>query len=639
MKFLKLLVMIALLGFVGMLWWSSTIVEEEVKELKKEIARLRVTGSVQRPAKIVSRSWDLSLPNLLQEDPFYRTTLPKILGPDFVPHGTLRVGTIAKPHNLHPMAGWKEINEAWQACTTYMGRSLVGSYDQYSSGVALRVEERNPGEYWLFLRTDLDWAPLDPKHFPEELNLSTTFFEPHPVTAHDVKFWFDAMMNPFNGLGGAVGMRTYYSDVEEVRIIDDYTLVVRWKADPDPKYISRQLTMTMKPLARFVYNSFPDGSPISEGEIRQDSVWAQNFADHWAKNIIVSCGPWIFDRWHDGVLKLKRNPNYFEPLAALTEYRTTYFFEIPDTAWQAFKADKIDLFDMTRAPEKRAELSDFLNSPQGRGVQQLPYLERAYAYIGWNLNNPLFQDRRVRQALTLAVDRTRLIEQNLNARGLVAKSAFFPKASYANQELEPYPYDLRRARALLEEAGWHRSASGLLEKDGKSFSFQLYYLVKNPFGRLNADFISTSLRQLGIDCRPLGLDIADISLAFEGKEFDAIQMAWRLGAPPPDPYQLWHSSGADQKGSSNFIGFQNFEVDQIIEALRYEYDLQVRNQLYHRFEEILHDESPYTFLYVPMADLLYRSRVQNVFIPVDRPDLTPNADVSEPNISLFYLDG
>ena len=114
-------------------------------------------------------------------------------------------------------------------------------------------------------------------------------------------------------------------------------------------------------------------------------------------------------------------------------------------------------------------------------------------------------------------------------------------------------------------------------------------------------------------------------------------MAWGLASPPEDPRQLWYSGEAKEKGSSNLVGFANAEADKIINELEYEYDEARRIELYHRFSRIIHEEAPYTFLYIPKASLLYRDYVKNVFIPRDRQDLIPGADVAEPTSSIFWI--
>src|SRR5262249_49083295 len=138
-------------------------------------------------------------------------------------------------------------------------------------------------------------------------------------------------------------------------------------------------------------------------------------------------------------------------------------------------------------------------------------------------------------------------------------------------------------------------------------------------------------------CELSGVDITDLSRQFDDKSFDAIFMGWRLGGPPEDPRQIWHSSGAKEKGSSNAIGFSNPEIDKLIDQLNYEYDKTKRIELYHQFHHIIHAEAPYTFLYTPKVRLLYREYVQNIFIPRERQDLIPGANMPEPFLHAIWL--
>ena len=323
------------------------------------------------------------------------------------------------------------------------------------------------------------------------------------------------------------------------------------------------------------------------------------------------------------------------------------FRDSPDAIWQDFKRGSLDLFNVP--PNLLSELDQFLESgpyqkqsKQGAGVNRLDYLARSYQYIGWNEANPLFSNPKIRRALTLAIDRERIIRQNLNGKGMQTTGTFFPFSPSYDKNLKPYPFDPSLARRLLEEEGWYDSTGdGIADKliDGKRvpFRFTLTYYVKSPTIKAICDYIATALKEIGIDCRPNGVDVADLSSIFEDKSFDAVLLGWALGTPPEDPKQLWYSVGANDKGSSNAIGFANAEVDRIIEQLEYEYDLQKRIELYHRFCAIIYEEAPYTFLYTPKVTLCYRDYLQNVFIPADRQDLIPGANVGEPASSIFWI--
>ena len=83
----------------------------------------------------------------------------------------------------------------------------------------------------MHFRSGAFWQPLDPDFFPPDVKLAPHFLQKHPLTAHDFKYNFDVIINPWVQEPGAMAMRTLYEDIE-VRIVDDLTFVVRWKVDP-----------------------------------------------------------------------------------------------------------------------------------------------------------------------------------------------------------------------------------------------------------------------------------------------------------------------------------------------------------------------------------------------------------------------
>jgi len=536
-----------------------------------------------------------------------------------------------------------------------------GRYETFGPALAIKMEERPTGEsqkkeYWLHLRDDVFWQPLKASFFSNDLNLAPQFFEKTQVTAHDIVFYFNASMNPYVGEPGAASFRSYYSGIEEIKAIDDFTLVVRWKTEDalhnQIKYSAKGLTGALTPLPRFVYQYFSDGRKIIEDDsdpslYRTSALWAGNFSRHWAINIIVSCGPWSFNGMTEREIVFVRNEDYFNSLEALAQKRIISFKETPDALWQLFKSNKIDTYLLQ--PEQRTEFSRFQNSKAyldqktaGDEIRQIDYVDRMYTYIGWNNAKPWFNSKKIRQAMTMAIDRKRIIEQNLNGMGIEITCPFSPESPSYDSSIEPWPFDPEKAKRYLAEEGWYDSTgSGVISKviNGRKldFRFTLTYYVKNSLTKAISEYIATALKEISIECNLNGVDIADLSKIFSDKSFDAVSLGWALGTPPEDPKQLWYSAGAKEAGSSNAISFQNKEADQIIEALEYEYDKDKRIALYHRFDAIIHDEAPYTFLYAPKSTLLYRDYVKNVFIPSERQDLIPGANVAVPESSIFWL--
>ncbi len=646
------------------IWQGVWQNKEQLQQLAKGEGVSILPTSTAKPSFAASTSTerphiDPNSPNLLTPDPYYESVLPTILPKGFKPHGEVRIAALGRPQDLHPFSNWAQVSSYYGMCVPSLSTDHVGRYGVMGPQLAEKIEERtneegNP-EFWIHLREGVYWEPLSPAQFPASVKLAPMFQERHPVTAWDFKFYLDVLFNPYNQESKAASLRTYYNDLESVEVIDDLTFVVRWKAKPiafeegqEPqlrvKFEAKELTCSLKPLPRFVYQYFADGSKIvaddSDPETyRKHSVWAQNFAEHWAKNVVVSCGPWIFEKMSDEEIRFRRNPNYFNQNEVLKLVYVQKFKDSPEAIWQAFKGGEFDYISLN--PSLDPEWEKFRMTTRAKEIEEIEFVSRIYAYIGWNQNRMLFKDQKVRQALTMAIDRSRIIEYNLNGKGIELTGSFFPFSPSYDSSIEPHPFDPRKAKRLLESAGWYDwNGDGILEKkvDGKlvPFRFTLTYPVKNTSAKPIVEYIAKAYKEVGIDCRINGVELADISNAFDEKDFDAIYLGWSLGKPPENPRQLWHSSGAEEKGSSNFISFAHPEADQIIERLEYEYDEEMRTKLYHRFHRILHEEAPYVFLYTPKATLLYRDYVKNVFIPTERKNWIPDANVSEPDMAFTW---
>lgn len=684
---LRFVFSLGLFACMGMLYWSSLLIEGDMRQiqddlgnLKKEVSSLQSlkfnpntsqtkTSALNIPLSEQMKNRphiDPKLPNLLEEDPFYVKTLPELLGENFYIHGTFQSAAYAKPKNLQPFSGLAQ-EEGWsRSCNVTVANNKFGIYDTLSPDMAIKMEERvgedGSPEYWIHLRDGVYWTPLRQELFTNDVKIAPIFSEMHKVTAHDFKFNLDVIKNPFVQLAGAIATRVYIDDIEELKVIDDLTFSVRWKTKeitlPDGKkvkrikYIAKSWTGALSPLPRFVFQYFADGKKIIEDDsdpntYRTSSVWAQNFMRHFAFTVIVGCGRWNFDGMTERQLKFARNSAFYDPLATLAEASIISFKENPDSIWQDFKANKIDSIDLR--PNQISELEQFLQSDsyktqekEGYAVKRLDYLSRIFTYVGWNEIRPFFQSAKVRRALTMAINRERIVDSILNGMGVVVTGPSFIKSKSYDQSIKSWPYDPLAAKRLMEEEGWFDSTgSGIIDKeiDGKKvpFRFTLTYYVKNPTSEAICSYISTALKEVGIDCHLNGLDIADLTNSIDDKSFDALLLAWVQGAPPEEPRQIWHSSSAKEKGSSNTIGFSNPEVDRIIELLDFEFNPEVRQKLYHQFHRILHEEQPYTFLYTPKTAFLYRETLQNVFIPAERQDLVPGADVESPQPQIFWL--
>ncbi|MGE4554244.1 MAG: peptide-binding protein, partial [Desulfovibrionaceae bacterium] len=347
----------------------------------------------------------------------------------------------------------------------------------------------------------------------------------------------------------------------------------------------------------------------------------------------ISSGPYLLKQWVPGShIVLAANPDYFEGRPYIDEivYRI-----IPDQATQflELQAGNLDYMDLSPL--------DAVYKVRGawwaERFRQYRYPAFSYAYLGWNLDKPLFRDVRVRQALTLAIDRQEIIQGVLLGLGRTTIGPIKPGTWAYADDIAPWPFDPERAKALLAEAGWTDSDhDGWLDKDGKPFVFTILTNQGNSQRIRAAVIIQYRLAQIGVRVSVRTVEWAAFIQEFINPgRFDAVLLAWTMPLDP-DPYDVWHSVKAEP-GGLNFVHYKNAELDGLLTAARATLDRGRRRTLYHRVQEILHRDQPYCFLYVPMALPIVAARVQGIepapagigynmnqwWIPTDRQDREP----------------
>ena len=256
------------------------------------------------------------------------------------------------------------------------------------------------------------------------------------------------------------------------------------------------------------------------------------------------------------------------------------------------KAKGVDVAGLTALQYKRqTEYPAF-----EKAYNKYRYPGAGYTYFGFNLKDPRFADRRVRLAFAHAINKQGLLDGVVLGLGRPATGSFRPGTWADNPAVKGIPYDLQRAQALLAEAGWKRTNGGLLEKDGKPFTFELLTNQGNDERKKIAEIIQASLRELGVTVEIRILEwAAFLKEHIKKRQFDAIVLGWGTGADP-DQYVVWHSSqmGPDDL---NHISYSNPEVDALLEAGRSSCHQAERVRFYHRLHQALADDQPVIFLY------------------------------------------
>jgi peptide/nickel transport system substrate-binding protein len=470
---------------------------------------------------------------------------------DYDPNGRLVLSLGGEVSVMNPILSTDTASSAIEG-VIFSGLVKVDKNLDFVPDLAKSWKVSKSGLVWTFnLRKDVYWH--DGRKF----------------TADDVKFTFDTILNPKIN---SVRRGDYIIDGKPIkfRVIDKYTIKAILPKPFSPFLASAGMGILPKHLL--------EGNELDMAKFNSNPV---------------GTGPFKFVEYKTGDhVLVRRNPDYYGGAPLLKEI---LFKIIPDenTALVALKSGEID---STGIPAK-----DFHKI---KGVSLFKYDALLYTYFGFNLKSPKFSDVRVRQALSYAVNRKQLI-------GLIflgyASPAYAPSApvSWAySDDVYRYGYDPQKAKELLKEAGVRDLEFTVLVNHGNKDREKAATILQQQFKRVG---VKMDIRVLEWSAM-----LKVINARKDPKDFDAVIIGWSLGVDP-DSYSIWHSS--QYPGGLNFIGYDNTEVDRLLEAGRVEQSKSGRKKIYAKMYREITKDAPYIFLWYPQVLTGVRSRVGGLSEP------------------------
>ncbi|MGH2376120.1 MAG: ABC transporter substrate-binding protein, partial [bacterium] len=298
---------------------------------------------------------------------------------------------------------------------------------------------------------------------------------------------------------------------------------------------------------------------------------------------------------------LERNPNYFGGTPSI---ETVTFKVLPDVNAQMAQLLAGDLTIV------------FIDNPAlVRAVRDRPTIEvntlpqNNFYYMAPSHRSPLFQDRRVRQAIMHSWDRPAMIKGFLEGFATPASGPITPVLrNFFNPNVRTYDFDRARARALLAEAGWRPGPDGILVKDGQRFRFTLLYPTVQYFEPLAA-LVQQYLRPIGIEAVLEGREFNVFIQGMLARRYDAL-LGWWIMPEDPDFFNYAHSSAADR--GFNLPMYSNKQADEMMEAGRKATSVAERERIYKRFQEFVADDLPYLYLWWPNEIRAWNKRLTGV---------------------------
>lgn len=478
------------------------------------------------------------------------------------PGGRIRLGILAEPATLIPYL-------STDATSHDIGGLLYVAPLEYDKDLqivpvgAKSYEVLNGGRLLRFvMRDDIYWQ------------------DGVQLTTDDIEFTYKLMVDP----------KTPTAYAEDFLIISKFEKTGKFTFDVHYE----------KPFARALMTWM--GAILPKHILENQDITTTSFARN-----PIGAGPFKLKSWDSGVrIVLEASETYFK---GRPNFNEVVYSIIPDTStmFLELRAGHLDMMSLT--PQQY--LKQTIGPQWEKNWKKYRYLSFSYTFLGFNLNNPMFQDVLTRQGISHAIDRTAIVDNVLLGQGIAAFGPYKPGTWVYNTTMQPIPYNIQKAKELLSQAGWKLSEKGILQRDGIPFSFTILVNQGNEQRIRVANIVQSQLKDIGIDVQIRIVEWAAFLKEFIDKgNFEAVILAWSI-TQDPDIFEIWHSSKA-HSGGLNFNRYKNAEVDELLIKAREETDSSKRKPLYDKIQELLHYDQPYCFLYVPYSLPIVQKKIHGI---------------------------
>ncbi|MFC4320654.1 peptide-binding protein [Litchfieldia salsa] len=475
--------------------------------------------------------------------------------------GDIIVGSIGEPTLFNPLYSTDVSSSDIEG---FIFSGLVSGDTEFNpvNDLATDVKMSEDGlTFTVTLREDVKW------HDGEAFN------------ADDVVFTFGVPKHPdYAGERGSA-----FETLETVTKIDDYTV----------EFKLNQVDATFHPIT-LSYFILPEHIL---GEVPVADLGEHEFNTKSP----VGTGPFKFEEWRDGeYVKVVANDDFYDGRPYLDSI--TYKI-VPDqnSLLAQLQAGDVDFTEVPGTDLETVKSFDGIKVESGLGL--------SYTYLAFNLQQERFNDVKVRQAMTHAINREEIVQAVMNGDGEVAHVPESPLSWAYNDDVPRFEFDQEKAKSLLAEAGWEDTdGDGILDKDGEKFSFTI---KTNQGNKIREDIVvvlQQQLKEVGIEATP---EIVEWSAYIEqisapNWDFDAMVLGWSMSTFP-DQYDIFHSSQREE--GLNMHWYSNAEADKLMEEAKQILDQDEYKEIYGKIYNILAEEQAYTFLYYPNV---HRAMLENI---------------------------
>jgi len=466
---------------------------------------------------------------------------------------TLHLATSANPSRLNPILA---TDSSSSEITGFLFNGLL-KYDKDLSTIVGDLAEKFYFE--------------DEKTLVFKLHKNIKWHDGKKFSAKDVLFTYNVLISPKISSPYSANFRF----VQGVEIVDEFTLKVRYK---EP-YFKALETWMMGILPEHILKEEPNlmnskfnTNPIGTGAYKLEQL-------EYSKNIILVA----FDDYFEGRAKIDKIS--FHVIAD------------PMTRFLMLKSGALDVGNIEPMQYERQLNDDFFKK-----FNIYENISQSYTYLGFNLRLEKFKNPKVREALSLAINRQELVDILFFNHAKVCSGPFLPGTKAFNEDVKAPLQNIKRAKELLKEAGYD-------EKN--PFTFEIATSNSSELRPYAAQILQHQLKKAGVVVTLRVMEWqAFLNMVVFPRKFDSVLLGWGL-SPTPDPYMFWHSD-SDKQGGFNLVGYHNPKINKMIEESQNMIDSEKLNASWGEMFKIITDENPYLFLYIPNSITTVNRDIKNI---------------------------
>lgn len=518
----------------------------------------------------------------------------------------------------NPMAGFERVLKV-QASPEYAqgGQLVLMSQATTPKITPLLASDQQAFDLWAIYTMDslcdrdpdtLGWIPRlatawkvssDSLTINFTMRRGVTFSDGTPLTAEDVVYTFDLLRNP--DVEDPI-MKVGAERLDRVEKVSDYEVRFVFK---EPYYKSFEMAASTPIMSKAFYSKY------SIKEFNEST------------GLMMGSGPYRMadpTSWRPQPgqpMVVVRNERYWGPPPAFDKV-VWNIIEQPSARVTAFRNGDLDFLgqDNPPTPEQFTQLTADPQVTAHTNHWALTNPAEAFYFLAWNEKEgrdgkpTAFADKRVRKAMTLLTDRQAILQAIIHGYGTETTSPFAPDTPQCDPNIKPWPYDPSAAEKLLAEAGFHKQGDRLVGPDGKPLAFKILFNTNSEPRRRIASFLHDAYAKVGIDAQPENAEWSVFQQRLDNRQYE-VAIAALGGALEGDPYEEFDTSQIAKTGQ-NIVQYSNPEMDKAIGEARSTVDDAKRMPLWHKVHRMIHEEQPYTYLFIYKELDIARDRVHGM---------------------------